>query len=147
MPRSRSSVTGRALSRSRSPTHTFNTSFTGARYASRAPSGETWGLVFVGLPKSTARGINGGCASVIAASCAPPPWGEGGGKMDQRHRDRLRGVLRPRQPPVGQDPDRAFGGAEPVVIAQARLDERLRDVEPFVEHQAHDFKRVLERRR
>ena len=57
IPRSVSSVTGRAPSPSRAPTHTFRTSSTGARWASRRPSGATSGDPRSGFPKRILRGI------------------------------------------------------------------------------------------
>ena len=58
MPRSVSDVTGRAPSPSRSPTQTFRTSSTGARWASRRPSGATSGEPRSGFPKRILRGIS-----------------------------------------------------------------------------------------
>src|SRR4051794_20124025 len=85
MPRSVSSVTGSKLEPPTCPTQTLSTPSTGARYASRVPSGDMAGAAFSGLPKRTERGMRVGAVEVIGMEsglqrglAAPPPHPAGG---------------------------------------------------------------------
>src|SRR4029079_5541065 len=82
MPRSVSDVTGREPSPSMSPTQTFRTSSTGARWASRRPSGATSGEPLSGFPKRILRGISSAMRGTVPG--APFDGGHTLRRMDAR---------------------------------------------------------------